>query len=105
MTGYVLATITVIGLATSANADFWFDGARSEYAFGDQPRGDPYIVAGFGDDYLNIRQDRYWGGPYWVACSGVHLPFETYRSAPNTCRRLISKVTIHGQARMRMRLK
>src|SRR4051812_9520091 len=106
MKAYALAAIAVIGLATtSTNADFWFDGPTSEYAYGDQPHGGPYIVAGFGDAYLDVRQRRYWGGPYWVSCSGIHPPFETYRPTPNSCRRVMSKVIIRHQARIGVRLK
>ncbi len=76
-----LAVVVAIGLWTaSAQAGVWFDGP----AYGGPHGGGPYFVAGFGDDNY-LGQPRYWGGPYWTTCRGIHPPFQTYRIPPASC--------------------
>lgn len=76
-----LAVVAAIGLWTaSAQAGVWFDGP----AYGGPHGGGPYFVAGFGDDNY-LGQPRYWGGPYWTTCRGIHPPFQTYRIPPASC--------------------
>ena len=61
--------------------------------------GGPYVVAGFGDDH-DDGWHRYWGGPYFVVCSGY--PFETYRMS---CRRSVKVVTRDHRRHIKVRLK
>jgi hypothetical protein len=77
-----LAVVAAIGLgaAPSAKAGVWFDGP----SYGGPHGGGPYFVAGFGDDNY-LGQPRYWGGPYWTTCRGIHPPFQTYRIPPASC--------------------
>jgi hypothetical protein len=76
-----LAMVAAIGLgAASAQAGVWFDGP----SYGGPHGGGPYFVAGFGDDNY-LGQPRYWGGPYWTTCRGIHPPFQTYRIPPASC--------------------
>jgi hypothetical protein len=101
MKAFASGVVAVIALATapSARADFWFGAG----VLHDRPSyGSPYLVAGFGDD--NYRgQRRYWGGPYWVDCSGYNPPFETYRLS---CRPAVFKIATRDHRRgIRLRLK
>ena len=99
-----LAFVAAIGLGAgpSAKADFWFDPPPG-FGVPDRPeyRGGPYFVSGFGNEHANIPH-RYWGGSYFVSCSGVSPPFETYRMS---CRPRVVKVAIHEHRRLRARLK
>ena len=61
--------------------------------------GGPYVVAGFGDDH-DDGWHRYWGGPYFVVCSGY--PFETYRLS---CQRSVKVVVRDHRRHMKVRLK
>jgi len=104
-----LAVVAAIGLgaATSAQAGGWFDGPFGFDApsYGSPRGGGPYFVAGFGDDN-HLGQPRYWGGPYWTICGGIHPPFQTYRIPPASCGPWWVKMTARQHQRLiRVRLK
>jgi hypothetical protein len=105
MKAFALGMVAAIGLgaASSAKADFWFDGPSFGSAVHDgRHHGGPYVVAGFGDDSYR-GQRRYWGGPYWIDCPGYNPPFETYRMS---CRPMAVKIATRDHRRViRVRLK
>jgi hypothetical protein len=100
--GWTVAAALWTANIPGAKADFWFD-PPAGLGVPDVPpeaRGGPYYVAGFGDQIASRR--KYWGGPYFVVCSGHIHPYETYRM---NCRPPVVKVAIHHHRRIRARLK
>ena len=97
-----LAAALLTAIIPGAKADFWFDPPAGLGVPDVRPetRGGPYYVAGFGDHIASPR--KFWGGPYFVICSGHKHPYETYRM---NCRPSVVKVATHEHRRIRARLK
>jgi hypothetical protein len=104
-----LAIVAAIGLGAApfAQAGVWFEGSSvfGAPSYGGPHGGGPYFVAGFGDDN-HLGQPRYWGGPYWTMCGGMHPPFQTYRIPPASCGSWRIKLAVRQHQRLiKVRLK